>query len=377
MERGVGGCVMEIFDLANQLDLQSVAFLDFVEATKRAASARWSVFADLVEAWKKTLDPAIWLIGSVAALVPGSFAIYKWWNYRNSRLPQRLTDLLVRDEKRLREEARLALLQAVNTPSAARESVTPPLFTVPTLKKTIRNLNWSGWMNPFPFATAEQELELALVEIEQRLAFCDKSRDNCKKQEALAYIVKGALAVARAGQTGTSPENADRYNRKALNDFSRALEIDPDDLEAIEYLAHQQRVLRQDLPAIISYQRLIMLTQNGNDTLKLITARAYRHTGEILETQFDQTGIGLRLTNARQNLDMAYAAIPSFARGQLEHAAIREVQARLARKDAATILPKTYYSEARTVYEAILEKDNSNQNAKDGCERTKAALREL
>ncbi len=368
---------MEIFDLANQFDLQSVVFPDFVEATKIAASARWAIFADSVEAWKKTLDPAIWLTGSVAALVPGSFVIYKWWNYRNSRLPQRLNDLLVKDEKRLRDEARLALLQAVKTPNAARNSVTPPLFAEPMLKKTIRNLNWSGWMNPFPFASPEQELKLALVEIEQRLSFCDKSRDYCKKQEALAYIVKGAIAAARAGTPGVSPEKADRDNRAALHDFNRALEINPVDIEALGYVAHQQRVLGQDEQALASYHQLAALTLNSGEQAKLVNARSYRHIGEIREKQHERTNIGLRLTTARQNLDLAYLAIPSFARGQLEHAAIREVQARLARKDDAATLPTTYYSEARSVYEAILEKDGSNQEARDGYMRTKAALREL
>jgi hypothetical protein len=368
---------MEVFDFAHQFVLQSLVASSVWETVKQAVWTQWQPLALEIESIKKTADPAIWLVGSVLALAPGSYVLYKWWYYRDSRLPLRLQELLEKDEARLRGEARVALLSAVNAPSAARATVTPPIFAVPTLKTTIRNLNWSGWRNPFPFATAERELETALDEIEKQLAFGEQSRINCKKQQAVAFIVKGAIAAARASQINATPESTDRDNRAALYDFGRALEIEPTDIEALEYFAHQQRVLGQDGPAISSFERLISLTESTNCEAKLVTARAYRYIGEILEKQYDATRVQLRLTTAKQRLESAFEALPTVAMGQIDHAAVRELQGRLAEKDGATQLPGIRYNQARTIYEAINDKDPTNKEAINGADRMKKALQDF
>jgi tetratricopeptide (TPR) repeat protein len=364
---------MELIDFVQQLDLQSFDLFRFSEGFKEVAWVKWQPIAARIEAIKTTLDPAIWLVGSVLALVPGSYAIYKWWHFRDSRLPMRLNEMLARDESRLRPDARFALLQAAKSPSAKRVSVTPPIFAAPALKSTIRNLNWSGWRNPFPFATAERELEVALNEIEKQLAFGERSRENSRKQQAVAYIVKGAIAAARAGQPGITSESAEQCNRAALYDFSRALEIDNDDVEALEYLAHQQRVLGQDGPALSSYERLINLTVAPGSEAKLVTARAHRYIGEILENQFETSRINLRLTNAKQRLDSAFDALPAVAMGQIDHAAIREIQGRLAEKVGAIQLPETRYNQALSIYMDIKDRNPKDLEAFDGFNRVKQA----
>jgi hypothetical protein len=77
--------------LADAQFLDISAWIDFARAR---ITEQWADFTLKVEAVRKVLDPVIWIVGSVLAIVPGSYVIYKWWYYRESRLPDRLADFL-------------------------------------------------------------------------------------------------------------------------------------------------------------------------------------------------------------------------------------------------------------------------------------------
>lgn len=355
----------------NSVDFQSLTVPALWQLKWDALKFWWIDVSAEFELWRRTLDPAIWLLSSLLAMVPGGFVIYKWWNYRNSRLPERLALMLAKDEVRLREHARAALLQAVENPSAARAVVSPPIFAVPALKTCIRNIGWAGWINPFPFETADKELGDAIAEIEERLKFCEKSRADCRRQEATAYLVKGAIAAARAKQKASSKELSDRLDRDALNYFLRALEIDQNDTEALEYLAHQHRILGQHDLALSSFQRLAELTKNSGGESNLTTAKAYRHIGEILEKQHESSGVLRRLEKAKDFLEKALLALPPSARGQLDHAAIYEVTGRVEEKRGTTNLPLQNYLAAFAMYNALVEKNPDALEAKLGADRMK------
>ena len=52
--------------------------LGFVKDWLRELARRWTEFTTWFEGMRKTIEPVTWVIGSVLALVPGSFALYKW-----------------------------------------------------------------------------------------------------------------------------------------------------------------------------------------------------------------------------------------------------------------------------------------------------------
>jgi tetratricopeptide (TPR) repeat protein len=340
-------------------------------------SSAWSIFTADVHAWRQTLDPLIWIIASVLAIIPGSFAIYRWWFYRDSRLPERLNELIAKEEKRL-HAARAALLSAVQNPDARHAPVTPPYFFGPSFSQTVRNLGWGGWvMNPFFFTIAEQEIEVALVEIERRLHFCEQSQANCRNQEAAAYLVKGALAAARAGKERPKSGQADRWNRAALNHFGRALEIDSGDMEALEYVAHQQRILGQDSLALSSYQRLAEVTCRSARDDRIVASRAQRYRAEIYEKQYDATGIAARLTRAQACLDQALECLPHTALRDIDDAMIREVYGRVARKREQQQTPLKQWGIAQEIYSDLLARNPKNGGAAEGLLRVKFHLDEF
>lgn len=342
-------------------------------ALDHSISAMWSGFAAWVATWRSTLDPAIWLASGLLALVPGSFAIYKWWHYRNSRLPTRLNELLDREETRLKS-VRKDLVKLVTKPSPEVAKVRPPLFVVEPLADLIRRLNWSRWWKPAPLKTAEAEIEIALVAVERQLHFSLRSQALCREQEATAYLLKGAIASARADASAADLAERDRQNRMALNHFSRALEIEPRNAEILEYVAHQHRVLNQLDLAKEAFRELAELTK-GSHAFRAMHYRSYLSLGSVLERQHDadkqRSGI---LAAARESFEGALNSLPADARGHLDHAEIHEGLGRVLEKLNRAMLPAKHYGSALSIYGEILLREPKNKAATAGRDRMCSAL---
>lgn len=230
-------------------------------------------------------------------------------------------------------------------------------------------------MNPFPHSTAEAELELALVEIEQQLHFCDKSREACSSQEATAFLLKGAIASSRANRVGANSADKERYNRAALNHFLRVLELDPDDVDALEYVAHHQRVLGQVDLAIASYERLANITGGSARDDRLIAARANRHIAELYEYRYDENGVAQRLEDAREHLDEALDRLPHSAKGTIEEGRIQEVYGRVVYKLGFNPMPLQRWGQAQALYNNIRQvKGVDREEAEAGYHRVKGAI---
>jgi len=237
----------------------------------------------------------------------------------------------------------------------------------------IRKLNWSRRWKPAPLSTAEAELELALVEVEKQMHFCVRRQALYREQEATAYLLKGAIASARASAASDLAER-DRNNRIALNHFSRALEIEPKNPEILEYVAHQHRALNQLDLARASYRELADLT-DASHAFREMHYRALLYQGNVLERQYDSDTLKSgTLLSARESLEEALESLPIDARGQLDHAAIHESLGRVLEKLNRSALPAKHYGSALSIYEDILKREPANQEAMAGRNRICTAL---
>jgi tetratricopeptide (TPR) repeat protein len=339
-----------------------------IASVQTAIAEAWQSARSALEVWKQELDPVIWIVSALLALIPGSFAIYKWWTYRNSRLPQRLKEILENEERRLLE-TRSALVQLVAKPDASVAPVPTPLFSEPQLKTLIRKLNWARWWRPRPLATVAAEVELALDEIEQQIKFCEKRTTVFRSQEVTAYLLKGAIAAADASRRTTGSKEYEDLNRSALNHFRRALDMEPFNPEILEYVAHQHRVLDDTALALEGYQKLASLP--GHEQLR---SRAMRYAAEMLEKQYDQSRVSARLTEARDYLEKALAALPVDERNRLLHAEVLEVLGRVRLKLGNVSVPFEHFRSALSIYRQITQREPGNVDASAGEVRMIAAL---
>ena len=298
--------------------IADIALMDvgsFFKAVVDWIAGQWALVASGITSARQTIDPIVWLVGSVAALVPGSFAIYQWLYYRRSRLPQRFKEMLEDEEHRL-DKARQVLMEQIQHPESIKP-FTAPIFLVPSMAKAMRKLRWASSTNSKSLPAADANLQAALDEIQLRMQWCDDQRSNHQRQRATAYLLKGAIAAARAEKERVTGGDAVARDKEALACFQKALENDRYDIEALEYVAHQHRILGDIDSAIESYQALADQTDGPDPSTALIRMRALRYLGEMYERRYDLNHVASDLRLAKTNLELAFANMPEIARDTL------------------------------------------------------------
>jgi tetratricopeptide (TPR) repeat protein len=327
----------------------------------------WADFTSKVEAARKVLDPIIWIVGSVLAIVPGSYVIYKWWYYRESRLPDRLADFLKEDEERL-HDARNTLLSNFDKPSLSKP-FDAPIFLEPAMKSAMTRLRWSQWWSWNALPSADSSLEAALAEIDAQMNFWEQQHAHYKRQEAAAHLLRGAIA---AGGMGTDDQ------RRALDHFLKALAIDDTDIEALEYAAHQRRVLGDIDDAVADYDRLASLTNKPGADYARVRVKALRYAGEMYDRRFYGTdGVRRDLDRAKERLEEALKHLPVLLRDELDHAAIHEVLGRVEDRRGTKNLPGENLEEAQRIYRALIRNKRDVIEAEAGLVRVSDLLRQI
>lgn len=324
----------------------------------------WGTVSTRVENARKVVEPVMWVAGSILALVPGTVAIYKWIYYRYSRLPYRFDDMLKKEEHRFKT-ARTSLLSSFQRPTPIKP-FKAPIFVVPELAKAMRQLKWARWRNGRTLPSADTNLDAALSEITKQMEYWEKHQANYKRQQAAAYLLKGAIAAAKGQKAAAADKDGDVHHRTALTNFLQALAIDETDNEALEYAAHQHRILQETDDAKKLYSRLAELTDKPEPDSILIRMRALRYSGEMNERQYDATQVAQRLTDAKNQLDEALRIIPATARGELDHAFIHRYLASVEDKRGAVQLPLTHCNDAERIYLDLIRRKKDAAEAEAG-----------
>lgn len=355
---------MEWGALVSLFDVQSLDFVGawaaFLDELKRI----WAEISGRVKAAREVVEPVAWVVGSILALVPGTFAIYKWIYYRRSRLPERLDDLLRDEERRLRT-ARDALLQTISRSTPLKPS-TAPIFINASLSKAMRQLGWVSWWYRRPLLVADNNLDGALSEIDEQMRFWDGQHAHYKRQQAAAYLLKGAIAVTNGDKARTASKDATAHDRRALSYFLKALEIDETDVQALEYVAHQHKVLGELDDALRYYERLVSLTSKPGVEAARARMHALRFQAEIYEQKYDKKEIGADLRRAKEFFEAALTAIPAEARGELDEAFILRGLASVEDKRGTANLPFTNCDAAERIFLDLIRRKRDVATAEAG-----------
>jgi hypothetical protein len=227
-------------------------------------------------------------IQAIIGLAGLSFGIWKWWYFREQVLHKRLAEYLESEDHRL-TQARHEVLEAINRPGP-RRSFAEPLFAVKPLQKVLRKKNWDRVVGaPGIEIGAEKQLAAALKTLTRRLEVAREQLDQLHAQQATAYLMRGAIASARAGEALYNG-SAVRLDRKALNEFRSLLQVPghEDDIEAREYEAHQLRRLGLHQQALDAYQQVEEIAQTIDTDTKLrdlTVARSKRWRAALVQAK--------------------------------------------------------------------------------------------
>jgi len=215
-----------------------------------------------------------------------SFGVWRWWYYRESVLHKRLQEYLAEQETRLRQ-ARSYVLEAMLRPGPKRRFA-EPLFAVRPLRALLRRRGWRLLFGVRKIEVgADGLLRRALRKIGRQLETAENVVSSLYDQRASAFILRGAIASARAGNARSAEQSA-QFDRNALDDFRFALQIPgKHQVEAKEYEAHQLRRLGNLGETEAAYKELeaMAIRMLDGQSGAIIRARALRWLASITQAR--------------------------------------------------------------------------------------------
>lgn len=293
------------------------------------------------------------VLSILVPLAPAAYGILVKWRNSGYRRLDRLEEFLAEQEKRV-EFARAQLSAIAQVPSPAK-SIGEPAFDPRALGRALRKMHWGYG------SAATSELAGAVVVSAERAKLARAQADDHERRQALAHLLLGARAASK-NVSDTSARNALRAT--ALSEFDKALEINPKDLQALEYAGLVLLEIANPAGALERFSELIELRQReGGANL----ARAYR----LQASAFENLPIPLN-GNANNALSSAVQHLPEDAALDLARTHEHQGVVRMKMRNANAAANRSF-QKALTFYDSM--KDTSD--GRNGLARVSALLATL
>jgi tetratricopeptide (TPR) repeat protein len=302
----------------------------------------------------ETNVPAIKLIQAFAALLGATVSVlgfYKAWKFAERRLGRRLDEFLEHEEQRL--NGTREIVRAIRQEGSVATSTSPKLFSNSELQLALRLIGKRR------MSAAKASLNDTLTQSLQRAELATRKCALHERQRAVAHLLLGALA------------DADSDHQAALIHFQSALEIDGEDLEALEYLGFQYLRLGNAPQALSTFQELEKFAEAKGDAL--LKAKAAYFCGMAIEAAPNP-----QLQNANQAYARAIANFPQNG-PQLELARIHESRGLVAMRLGFHVLANTQLMHALARYAEYerVHRRGKKPTKQTGTERVIEALHKL
>jgi tetratricopeptide (TPR) repeat protein len=241
-------------------------------------------------------------IAAVLAIILSIIGIHKAWRFAERRLGDRLIEYLNIEDAKLAEARGVA--RAIRDQRSTRGLIGQALFSNHELQRALRVISRRAFNRGKNYEAAEMALEEALDASILRSKVAHEKLGVHERQRAAAHLLLGALADARG------------KHQSALGHFLQALDLNEQDVEALEYAGHQHLKLGNADQALALFLRLKEIARSTGNALLL--AQAARSCGQAHQKD-----------NALGNANQQYLdAINSFPPNgpQLELAYIYELK---------------------------------------------------
>jgi hypothetical protein len=311
-----------------------------------------------------SLDESAKLLAPLITLITGSYAFYKWYAYSESQLQFRLNSFLKREDERL-TGARSILRSTVERPGASK-SFQSPVFLTPALERAVVELGWGSYFMPPQFGYAEYQIDKSILQLEQQLDTWKTRQAYFIEQLSTAHLLKGAMLASHAAKAKQAGQNDRAQLTAASNHFDAALQLNKDDLDALEYASHMRVQLGQFQEAQSKLDALLAAT--SNQVKSLPRARGLRYQAHIYANDLQP-----QRKRARKLLKEPLVVLPNLHGEEwIEEAEIHES---LGRAQMALNAPNKGAAELE-IAKAIFEQINTVE-ARQGAARVQEFLTQL
>jgi tetratricopeptide (TPR) repeat protein len=221
-----------------------------------------SIATSIVAAWTAAVGTIVaftfadW-IKIALAIVGGVYGIYQAYLHAERRIHRLLDRYFSREQQKL-SGARSSILRAIER-AHKTHPVVEPIFSNRELRLAVRSLRLGR------HDKASTHLKKIGSLAEARRANIEKYRRLHTAQTATSHLFLGAIAASKSDHGG------------ALKHFQDALQVDPNDLEAMEYAGQQYLKLGHPEAALQHFLRMRDQAQQTQDPRQEM--RALRHCG--------------------------------------------------------------------------------------------------
>jgi hypothetical protein len=300
----------------------------------------------------------------IVAAASFSFAVWRWWIYREQVLHKRLEEYIRESDERLGPST-TRMMEAILRPGRG-VAVAQPAYAL----ELNQVLEAGGWRRLFGLgpveAQTQRQLKRALVGVRNRQRTVANASRSLQRQRAEIYMLKGALAASQARRM-PKQDNAGARDGRALREFQRALQSDTHrrDAEAKECEAFQLLRLGQRALAYAAYEDLEDFAKGINDPRKrdLTIARARRYRAQLMQTGANNGSMAaLNLIGAnRQPDDQSSLRLrarhgPFLVWDAVEQAECHYVAAYIACRLSANLIEGEQLKLSKDLYDEVLEK---------------------
>jgi hypothetical protein len=298
----------------------------------------------------------------LVAIASFSFAVYRWWLYRERILHKRLEEYIRESDARLKP-AVTQTAHAILRPG--RTAALPqPAFAIELQDILVQ----SRWDSLLRFSSierrAERKLGKALRGIRRRQQIARSASQSLTEQQVQVHLLSGAIAASRARRKSIRPE-AWRDDYAALREFRKVLQFPTHDRDALakECEAFQLLRLGNSHEAFQAYLDLQNIAESiGNQQERDLTiARAKRFRAQILQAGA-AAGAGAAWTliatqqDPESSLGLRGRYGPYIEWDAIEQAEIHFVAAWIAHRLGFGIEEPSHLSKAETAYAEVLAK---------------------
>ncbi len=256
----------------------------------------WALTAEWISRNADTLEKIGKLLGGAATLVGVAYSMVKGIYFAQKRLPLRLIELLRANDSSLLSKRTTAqgLIDGVR---GDLESGRVSLHVGP-LNRALGELKLGKT------DAAYHSLDEALNGICAERSVANAKLSSLNLQAATAFVLRGAIHVAKAGQAQQDVQQARRQLGRAVQEFSQALDVRPQDVDALELRADARLRLGMRLEAVEDLKRLCAegdiqadLSEVGLPIWQKV-ARAHRRIGDLEAERGFQNENATALENA-------------------------------------------------------------------------------
>lgn len=199
--------------------------------------------------------------GAIIALAGLAFGILQWYWSWQTKMFGELERLLDKDDKDLRRAGR-QVVEAISRPGPATH-IDAPTFSEDAVSRLLQTGTWRNILGINVSAKAfDSRIERAIERVNQRLIWIERRKSSFDQQLSIAHLIRGAIAAEHALRTSNHQDKLE-FDLRARESFGEALNLDRNNLLAIECFGEQNIRIGDTKAALQSFEDLARLAQTN------------------------------------------------------------------------------------------------------------------